>query len=124
MTYTEAVHIGGYCLGPTFCGLLIGELQSEKTYQTFAGGKRAAKRVRYGGNPEHKANPGDFELEPPSSPRPDKTLCDRTGIFERSKALALAGRHTAQFDWRPREGRTAAECMGGHYRGDTLRGPT
>jgi hypothetical protein len=41
MTYTEAVHIGGYCLGPTFCGLLIGELQSEKTYQTFAGGKRA-----------------------------------------------------------------------------------
>jgi hypothetical protein len=48
-----------------------------------------AKRVHYGGNPEHKMNPGDFGLEPPSSPRPDKTLCDGTGIFERSKAVAL-----------------------------------
>jgi hypothetical protein len=48
-----------------------------------------ARRVRYGGNPEHKVNPGDFGLEPPSSPRPDKTLCDGTGIFERSTALAL-----------------------------------
>jgi hypothetical protein len=47
------------------------------------------KRVQYGGNPEHKMNPGDFELEPPSSPRPDKTLCDGTGIFERNKAVTL-----------------------------------
>ncbi|MFP5231156.1 MAG: hypothetical protein ACLGQX_00870 [Acidobacteriota bacterium] len=47
------------------------------------------ERVRYGGNPEHKMNPGDFGLDPPSSPRPDKTLCDGTGIFERSKAVEL-----------------------------------
>ena len=47
------------------------------------------KRVQYGGNPEHKMNPGDFGLEPPSSPRPDKTLCDGTGIFERNKAVTL-----------------------------------
>ncbi len=30
----------------------------------------------YGGNPVHKRNPADFGLHPPSSPRPDKTLCD------------------------------------------------
>jgi hypothetical protein len=48
-----------------------------------------AKKVRYGGNPEHKRNPGDFGLDPPSSPRTDSTLCDVTGIFERSKALLL-----------------------------------
>lgn len=48
-----------------------------------------AKRAHYGGNPEHKMNPGDFGLEPPSSPRPDKTLCDGTGIFERNKAVML-----------------------------------
>jgi len=47
------------------------------------------KRVHYGGNSEHKSNPGDFGLEPPSSPRADKTLCDGTGILEWSKAVAL-----------------------------------
>ena len=30
--------------------------------------------VRYSGNPEHKRNPGDFGLNPPSSPRAGKTL--------------------------------------------------
>ncbi|MCE8038929.1 hypothetical protein [Halomonas sp. MCCC 1A11062] len=48
-----------------------------------------AERVSYGGNPEHKANPGDFGLTPPVAPRCDKTLCDTAGIFERSVALAL-----------------------------------
>ena len=48
-----------------------------------------ASRVRYGGNPEHKKNPGDFGLTPPVSPRPDKTLCDATGIFERNVAEEL-----------------------------------
>jgi len=48
-----------------------------------------AKRLHYGGNPEHKSNPGDFGLDPPSSPRSDKTLCDGTGIFKRSEAAAL-----------------------------------
>lgn len=48
-----------------------------------------AKRVRYGGNPEHKRNPGDFGLEPRSSPRAGKTLCDVVEIHTRSAALSL-----------------------------------
>lgn len=46
-------------------------------------------RVSYGGNPEHKRNAGDFALSPPSSPRPDKTLCDVVGIYQRNIALDL-----------------------------------
>jgi len=45
--------------------------------------------VSYGGNPEHKRNPGDFGLTPPSAPRRDKTLCDEAGIFTRAEALRL-----------------------------------
>lgn len=48
-----------------------------------------AERVSYGGNPEHKSNPGDFGLTPSSSPRPDKTLCDDAGIFTKSEATTL-----------------------------------
>jgi hypothetical protein len=48
-----------------------------------------ARRVRYGGNPEHKRNPGDFGLTPPSSPRPGKTLCDDANVHSRSEAVAL-----------------------------------
>jgi hypothetical protein len=40
--------------------------------------------ARYGGNPEHKRNPGDFGLIPPSNPKPDKSLCDEAGIFSQS----------------------------------------
>lgn len=49
--------------------------------------------ARYEGSPLHKRNPGDFGLTPPSSPRPDKTLCDEAGVFEKAAAsnlLALA----------------------------------
>ena len=45
--------------------------------------------VQYGGNPEHKKNPGDFGLTPPTDPRPGKSLCDGAGIFTRSVALEL-----------------------------------
>ena len=45
--------------------------------------------VHYGGNPEHKRNPGDFGLTPPSIPRPDKTLCDLAGVFKREQAIRL-----------------------------------
>lgn len=45
--------------------------------------------VRYSGNPEHKRNPGDFGLNPPSSPRAGKTLCDTIGIHKRDEAEAL-----------------------------------
>jgi len=48
-----------------------------------------ARLVHYGGNPEHKRNPGDFGLSPPSQPRPDKTLCDEVKIFSRAKATEL-----------------------------------
>lgn len=44
-------------------------------------------QVSYGGNPEHKRNPGDFGLIPPAVPRPDKTLCDAVAAFSKSIAL-------------------------------------
>lgn len=54
-----------------------------------------ASRARYGGNPEHKRNPGGFALEPPAGPRPGKSLCDDAGIFRRRDAETLlrAGFH-------------------------------
>ena len=46
-----------------------------------------ADQMRYGGNPEHKMNPGDFGLTPPSGRRSGKSLCDTVGIFSREDAL-------------------------------------
>ena len=46
-----------------------------------------AEQIRYGGNPEHKMNPGDFGLTPPSGPRSGKSLCDTVGVFSRQDAL-------------------------------------
>lgn len=51
-----------------------------------------AKKVGYGGNPEHKKNPGDFSLTPPSDPRQGKSLCDEAGVFRRSVAHDLLKR--------------------------------
>ena len=48
-----------------------------------------AERACYGGHAVHKRIPGDYGLTPPSSPRPDKTLCDTTGIFLRQVAVEL-----------------------------------
>ncbi|HAO09850.1 MAG TPA: hypothetical protein DCQ51_01365 [Planktothrix sp. UBA8407] len=48
-----------------------------------------ASQAQYGGNPEHKMNPGDFKLTPPSSPRPAKSLCDSVKVFTRREALNL-----------------------------------
>ncbi|MEE1935544.1 hypothetical protein V0R50_20115 [Pseudomonas sp. 148P] len=45
--------------------------------------------ISYGGNPEHKMNPGDFGLEPPADPRQGKSLCDVAQIFTRAEALKL-----------------------------------
>jgi hypothetical protein len=50
---------------------------------------RLANSIHYSGNPEHKRNPGDFGLTPPSQPRADKTLCDVIKIFSRKEAEAL-----------------------------------
>ena len=55
-----------------------------------------AKVVGYGGNPEHKKNPGDFGLTPPSSPRLGKSLCDDAGVFTRHAALRLLKRGLKQ----------------------------
>ncbi len=53
--------------------------------------QRIEDAVRYGGNPEHKKNPGDYGLTPPAvhGRRPDKALCDVACIFRRADALAL-----------------------------------
>lgn len=48
-----------------------------------------AQTVRYVGNPDHKRNPGDYGLEPPSRHRLAKSLCDAIGIFSRSEAQDL-----------------------------------
>lgn len=54
------------------------------------------RQVSYSGSPEHKMNPGDFNLTPPASPRKDATLCDGCGILTRrdaQKALKDGIRH-------------------------------
>ena len=51
--------------------------------------QKLALKVKYGGNPEHKRNPGDFGLIPPALPRPDKTLCDEVEIFSKKEATRL-----------------------------------
>ena len=43
----------------------------------------------YGGNPEHKRNPGDFGLDPAAQPRQGKSLCDRAQVSSREVALGL-----------------------------------
>lgn len=48
-----------------------------------------AAQVTYGGNAEHKRNPGDFGLTPPLGPRLGKTLCDGAGIVTKVVALGL-----------------------------------
>ncbi len=45
-----------------------------------------AASVSYGGHPHHKRSPGNFGLTPAASPRPNKSLCDGVGIFEREVA--------------------------------------
>lgn len=44
-------------------------------------------KISYGGNSQHKKNPGDFKLDPPAAPRPGKSLCDTVKIFQRRVAL-------------------------------------
>jgi hypothetical protein len=46
-------------------------------------------QLRYGGNPTHKRNPGDFGLVPPSAARRGKTLCDDAGILTHAIAESL-----------------------------------
>jgi hypothetical protein len=55
-----------------------------------------SQRVQYGGNPDHKRNPGDFGLTPPSNPRTSKTLCDDAGIVTREEAERVLRRGVEQ----------------------------
>lgn len=48
-----------------------------------------AVHVVYTGNPNHKRNPGNFNLTPPAAPRPGKTLCDEAGILKKEEAQRL-----------------------------------
>lgn len=48
-----------------------------------------AAAASYGGNPEHKRNPGDFGLKPPAQPRQGKSLCDQAEVLTRKLALRL-----------------------------------
>ena len=45
--------------------------------------------IRYGGNPEHKGDPGEYRLNPPTAPRLDKTLCDPTDVRTPRQALNI-----------------------------------
>lgn len=65
------------------------QLASARELEHYAPLEKLAELVGYGGNPEHKRNPGDFGLTPPSSPRPAKTLCDDALIFTRGEAESL-----------------------------------
>ena len=51
--------------------------------------QQLAQKVRYVGNPDHKRNPGDYGLEPPSRPRLGKSLCDIIGTLLRADAQSL-----------------------------------
>lgn len=48
-----------------------------------------SKTCSYGGNLEHKRNPGDYNLTPPINPRPGKTLCDGLGQILKVEAERL-----------------------------------
>lgn len=69
--------------------------QSSKPNKRFAADvnpeqlKQWSNDVSYGGNAEHKRNPGDFGLSPPLGPRRGKTLCDGARILKKAEALKL-----------------------------------
>lgn len=65
-----------------------------------------AKRVRYGGNPQHKTRPGNYDLNPPTSPRPGKTLCDADRPLLKGEAIRLlrAGIRKGMISEREKEG--------------------
>jgi hypothetical protein len=68
--------------------------------------KQLGERLHYGGNPEHKRNPGDFGLTPPSGARIGKMLCDDVGIFHSQEALELLRSGVAA-------GLTSERCVNG-----------
>ncbi len=68
-----------------------GHFNTKRKIQSFSESSVSdamVKSVKYGGNPEHKKNPGDFGLTPPSSPRTAKSLCDTVKIFTKKVAIS------------------------------------
>ncbi len=47
------------------------------------------KHVRYTGSAHHKKRPADFGFNPPTSPRPTKSLCDGSGSISKDRAQTL-----------------------------------
>lgn len=70
-------------------------MQTRKTFnpkrriRSQQGDRLVSGTPTYTGHPDHKRNPGDFGLSPPSSPRLGASLCDDAGITTRSNATAL-----------------------------------
>ena len=50
---------------------------------------RLAKEARYVGSAHHKSKPADYGFTPSTSPRPNKSLCDRKRIVRKGEAKAL-----------------------------------
>ena len=46
-------------------------------------------RVHYTGSPHHKRIPADYDFDRPTSPRPNKSLCDGHGCVRLNEATAL-----------------------------------
>jgi len=80
----------------------------EKSDPVQSDEKRTAlsRAVTYTGNPAHKRNPGDFELDPPAAPRQNATLCDEANLFRKADAIMLLreGAFKGLIDKRSRNG--------------------
>ena len=50
---------------------------------------RLVNEVHYTGSAHHKRIPGDYGFTPPTSPRPDKSLCDGSRCITADEATAL-----------------------------------
>ena len=51
--------------------------------------QQMSEQCSYGGNPQHKTDPRDYQLDPPVNPRPGKTLCDGLTPIARVDATRL-----------------------------------
>lgn len=61
--------------------------------------QEANKKFVYTGSPYHKRDPGDFNLTPPASPRPDKSLCDASPVRTKAEAQRLLSLAAQQGLW-------------------------
>ena len=50
---------------------------------------RVTATAVYTGDGQHKSKPADYGFHPPTSPRPNKSLCDGTRIIKLAEATAL-----------------------------------